>query len=245
MGYAFNVSGEYGFYRISHTTTSAVSFPFITPTAAAGLIGALCSIPNGCDRNSSAAEFWKKLCGVKIGIGLLGEEQQMKHSNINLRDMYGTDSVRFQARRHVLRSPSFRIYVSAPESLETELRRAVETEEHDFPIYMGCREFAAKVEPVGNFTETPFKDGYIDTVLPITNTRCAFSMLFDITRSPQLKKADPAAFEMDDRRRPLTMGFIFYPRPPERIYIKDKKDLDITNCGGSAVAWFPVWGKTK
>ena len=111
---AFDIWGDYGYFRRGYTTTSTISYPFPSRTTISGLISGIL----GLERDSYYDIFDEN--NSKIGLRILNP---IKKVNINLnylntkskegfRLAYNNDSKRVRVSAQFLKNPKYRIYVS-------------------------------------------------------------------------------------------------------------------------------------
>lgn len=150
---AFDIWGDYGYFRRGYTTTSTISYPFPSRTTISGLISAIL----GLERDSYYDIFDED--NSKIGIGILNP---IKKVNINLnylntksnngfRLAYNNDSKRVRVSAQFLKNPKYRIYVSLTDKkLMESLFTLLNEHKSIYTPYLGISECLANFELVGN-----------------------------------------------------------------------------------------------
>lgn len=150
---AFDIWGDYAYFRRGYTTTSTVSFPFPSRTTIAGLISSIL----GFKRDSYYDIFEEN--NSKIGIKLLNPIKKA-HFNLNyintkvgfnLYDINPKQGLRTQVQAEFLKDPKFRIYVSLSDrEIMDNLFDLLSNHKSIFTPYLGISECIANFKLVGD-----------------------------------------------------------------------------------------------
>ncbi|MCQ2963954.1 MAG: type I-B CRISPR-associated protein Cas5b [archaeon] len=154
---AFDIWGEYGYFRRGYTATSTVSYPFPSRTTIAGLVSSIL----GLERDSYHDIFSKE--NSKIGVNILNP---IKKSRFNLNyintkfgfflcDINPKQGLRTQVQAEFLKDPKFRIYVSLNDSnLMGSLLELISNHKSVYTPYFGISECLTDFKLV--------EDGFLD-----------------------------------------------------------------------------------
>lgn len=150
---AFDIWGDYAYFRRGFTTTSTISFPFPSRTTVAGLVSSIL----GFERDSYYDIFNED--NSKIGINILNPVKKTRF-NLNyintkvgfyLNDINPKQGLRTQVRAEFLKDPKFRIYISLNDNdLMDELFDLLYNHQSIYTPYLGISECIANFELVGD-----------------------------------------------------------------------------------------------
>ena len=118
---AFDVRGTVAHFRKPDTTATQLTYPFITPTAAKGLIGAILGIEDFITRD---------MVGIRLLTPVMTVTQQMS--------MLGKDGYTFNRPTTIelIVQPHYRIYYAGEEHV-SRLRSFLENGHAVYPTYLG------------------------------------------------------------------------------------------------------------
>lgn len=148
---AFDIWGDYGYFRRGYTNTSTISYPFPSRTTVAGFISGIL----GFERDTYYDFFNEE--NSKIGIKIINP---VKRTRINLNyinsklgfvlsDINGPGK-RTQVQAEFLKNPKFRIYVSLKNSqIMEELFDLISNHKSVYTPYLGISECLANFKLVG------------------------------------------------------------------------------------------------
>lgn len=169
---AFDIWGEYAYFRRGYTTTSTVSYPFPSRTTIAGLVSSFLGLP----RDSYYDLFNKE--NSKIGVNILNPIKKARFNlnyintkvGFHLYDINPKQGLRTQVQAEFLKDPRFRIYISLKDSIMMDkLLELLSNHKSIYTPYLGISECLANYELVGdNFLEINKKHGEnvnIDSVI--------------------------------------------------------------------------------
>ena len=150
---AFDIWGDYAYFRRGYTATSTLSFPFPSRTTVSGLISSIL----GIKRDSYYDIFNAQ--NSKIGINILNPIKKVRF-NLNyintklgyhLWDIKDQDSLRTQVRVEFLKDPKYRIYVSLNDNkLMDDLFELLYNHQSIYTPYLGISECIANFQLVGD-----------------------------------------------------------------------------------------------
>lgn len=236
----FDIAGDMALFRKPYTTTSMVSYPFPTPTAIAGLIGAIVGINHGAAQDAKNAWFWDHLQYVQIGLSLRSSIRWintavnlMKFKTTNA-DMTEHIQVKHQLVKTALSSVCERRQCLL--TIETKIRRG---RVRLYPC-LGAAYALAEVTYVGEYEaqSASQKQGF-DTVIPSCE-----GLELDIVRSGAVFSEKVPA-RMSSRRRLLDTVLVYYTQPNVQetrpIYLRQEGELESSLVNGEKVAWFNAW----
>lgn len=154
----FDTFGEYGHFRKFNTTTSPLSYLIPSPTAIAGLLGAILGIERENDKGtvSRGSETLRNVFSsenTKIAIRILGKAEKICMA-FNLLDTGSPQSFfnitnRTQIEYELLKNPAFRIFLDWQHSKRDELIERIVNKRFHFNPYFGLSQFTANVAWVG------------------------------------------------------------------------------------------------
>ena len=170
---AFDIWGDYAYFRRGYTTTSTVSFPVPSRTTISGLISSIL----GFERDSYYDLFNEH--NSKIGINILNpiKKARLNLNYINTKegfylhdinpDRYG---LRTQVQAEFLKDPKFRIYVSLKNNqVMEELFELLYNHQSIYTPYLGISECLANFQLVSddffNLEKSHGENVLIDSVL--------------------------------------------------------------------------------
>jgi CRISPR-associated protein Cas5h len=155
----FDVSAEYGHFRKFNTTTSPLSYCIPTPTAIAGLLGAILGIEREDDKgkvsegNESIRQVFSPQ-NSRFGVRVLNKVNKV-YMGFNLLDTSKSAQSFFnitkptQIEYELLKNPCYRIYLDWQHSKRDELIERINVKRFHFNPYLGLSQFTANVTWVG------------------------------------------------------------------------------------------------
>lgn len=149
---AFDIWGDYAYFRRGYTTTSTVSFPFPSRTTVSGLISSIL----GFERDSYYDIFNEE--NSKIGINILNPIKKVRFNLNYINTKLGfylydinSDGLRTQVRAEFLKDPKFRIYVALNDNKIMEnLFDLLHNHQSVYTPYLGISECIANFKLVGD-----------------------------------------------------------------------------------------------
>lgn len=150
---AFDIWGDYAYFRRSYTTTSTLSFPFPSRTTIAGIVSAFLGLKKDFYHDIFSSK------NSKIGINILNPIKRVKFNlnyiNTKKRKVLLTEVTekgkRVQVQAEFLKDPKFRIYVSLKDkSLMNELLKLLINHQSFYTPYLGISECIANFKLVGS-----------------------------------------------------------------------------------------------
>jgi len=121
-GLAFDVRGSVGHFRRPDTTATQMTYPFITPTAARGLVGAILGIEDFVTTDQVGIELLRPVRTVAQQMSMLGKD--------------AGSSFNRPTTIELLVNPSYRIYYTGEEYTD-QLARALQEERAVYTTYLG------------------------------------------------------------------------------------------------------------
>ena len=103
-GVAFDIRGSIGHFRRPDTTATQMTYPFITPTAAKGLVGAVLGMEDFVTQDKVGIELLHPVKAVSQQMSMLGKD--------------GGSTFNRPTTIELLVNPSYRIYYSGEEYIE-------------------------------------------------------------------------------------------------------------------------------
>ena len=157
-GIAFDVKGSVGHFRRPDTTATQLTYPFITPTAAKGLVGAILGITDFVTDDRVGIELLHPVRTVAQQLSMLGKDPGISFNR-------PTTVV-------LLVNPAYRIYYTGEEYTEA-LIAALSAEQAVYATYLGVAYALTKplLHKVYSRVETAFATGSeieSKSVVPIT-----------------------------------------------------------------------------
>lgn len=153
----FTLKGEFARFRLSYTTTSALSYSVIHPIAVRGLIGAIM----GIDYN----ELYKYTKNMKIAIQVLNPVLKDTQS-FNLIPQTGSNgAANFQSRVEFLRNVKYRIFLMDKEEKLNSIEEVMKSRKFQFTPYLGASEHIAKVDYEGIYNCESLEKGSLSDTL--------------------------------------------------------------------------------
>ncbi|MCG8323285.1 MAG: type I-B CRISPR-associated protein Cas5b [Cytophagales bacterium] len=154
----FDVFAEFGHFRKFNTTTSPLSYSIPTPTAIAGLIGAVLGIEREDNKNkvkqgNTPLRWVFSPKNTKIGIRVLNKVNKV-NIGFNLLDTDSPQSFfniisRTQIEYELLKNPVYRIYLDWKHPRRSELIDRLTNKQFHFNPYLGLSQFTADMTWVG------------------------------------------------------------------------------------------------
>ena len=236
----FEVSSTLAMFRKGYTTTSAVSYPFIPPTAVAGVIAAIVGIDNGANVEPDRADYWNHFSGTQIAIRIQSRLRWYSTA-VNLimfKTKNGDMGEHIQPKHQFVHYPSYRIYVRGG-GLYKDLKARLSCNEFIFTPYLGVAYAVAEVVYIGEFEEEEISQlpVAIQSVVPAVD-----GVIIDISKSLAIfKERVPVA--QDVKRNFIRSLPVLYSGQQSlgALYVKEKGVLSLTKVGRDAVAWFNAW----
>jgi CRISPR-associated protein Cas5h len=237
----FDIAGDMALFRKPYTTTSMVSYPFPTPTAIAGLIGAIVGINHGAAQDAKNAWLWDHLQYVQIGLSLRSSIRWI-NTAVNLMKFKTTNAdmtEHIQVKHQLVKKPRYRVYVRGG-SVYSQLKQKLEGDEFVYTPCLGAAYALAEVTYVGEYEaqSASQKQGF-DTVIPSCE-----GLELDIVRSGAVFSEKVPA-RMSSRRRLLDTVLVYYTQPNVQetrpIYLRQEGELESSLVNGEKVAWFNAW----
>lgn len=130
----FDVRGKIAHFRRPDTTATHLTYPFITPTAARGLVGAILGITDFTTSD-------------KIGIQILNPVEALAQQ-LSLLGKPGGAVFNRPTTQEILVNPAYRIYYAGDEYF-TELKKSLEEGKSVYPTYLGVAFALTKPEYKG------------------------------------------------------------------------------------------------
>jgi CRISPR-associated protein Cas5h len=204
----FKVSGEYAHFRKFNTTSSPLTYPFPTPPALAGLLGAILGIERevapgkftegtlpvneifNSSRASFAVQIVKPIKKVSIGFNLLDTDKTAS-SFFNITN-------RTQIEFEMLKDAKFRVFMMHHEnSIFAELEERIISKKHHFTPYLGISQCTAivKYEATVNAQE-------------MENQASNFVSIISALKLGQLNEDKPINFDQNTHYATETMPII-------------------------------------
>jgi CRISPR-associated protein Cas5, Hmari subtype len=237
----FDVSGKLGHFRKFYTTSSSLTYPFPTPTALRGLIGAIV----GYGKN----EYLEKTRDISLAVQILSPIKtiMMSVNYINTKEGSGgrkfvflekdkkskgdkseksqsEKDMRTQAIIQFLKDPKYRIFVVDNGKSETfeKLKKHLKNREFVYTPVLGTSEHLAEINYFGTFTADILEnyEGECHTVCPIDNIE------IDIAPIKIGKELIPYDME-NDRSEPKYLEVLYSKEPDKPIRGKYKKILKV------------------
>jgi len=240
MTLVFEVSSNIAMFRKGYTTTSMVSYPFLTPTAAAGVIGAITGIDNGANEQADSAQFWEEMQGTRIGISI-GAPLSWFTTAVNLlkfKNRNGDMREHIQPKHQFVKNPLYRVYVNGGKIYD-RLKTRLEQGECVYTPYLGVAYAVADVKFIGEISEVEIEDTPVEvnSLIPVFE-----GMSIDISRSTSVFR-EVVPFELNSQRNFVKSVPVLYSGKgsKEPIVIREKGKLDISRVGEENVAWFDRW----
>ncbi|TYO92776.1 type I-B CRISPR-associated protein Cas5b [Desulfallas thermosapovorans] len=240
MTLVFEIASNLAMFRKGYTTTSMISYPFLTPTAAAGVIAAIVGIDNGAGEKADAAAYWQKFNGTQVAISVraplawyLTAVNLIKFKNGN-----GDMREHIQPKHQFIKNPRYRVYVRGGD-LYRELKARLERNECVFTPYLGVAYAIADISYIGEFAEeeTTACPVAVNTIMPL-----AEGLALDINKSGAVFKEHVPLVQDTERSFIKSVPVLYSGRAAtEAIYIKEKGSLELSMVGGEQVAWFEAW----
>jgi len=236
MAVVFEISGRMAMFRKPYTTTSSMSFAFPPPTAVAGLICAIVGIRHGSEGVACSASFWAELKGTRIALALRKPISWLRQT-VNFTNIKEPQkNPHIQVKHQFIANPCYCIFVSG--GLEGRLRSFLEQGHFTYTPCLGVAYALADIRYRGSYQELAVKDDpiTIDTVVPWDE-----SIELDVLGSGGAFK-ELVPFRMDENRQLLKSSSVLYATSPEnKIKLKKRGSVDVSQCGDDVVAWFPAW----
>lgn len=119
---AFDVKGKLAHFRRPDTTATQMTYPFITPTAAKGLVGAILGITDFVTADKVGVQLLQPVLTVSQQMSMLGKD--------------GGTSFNRPTTMELLVNPAYRIYY-AGEQYTNDLLEHLKAERSVYPTYLG------------------------------------------------------------------------------------------------------------
>jgi len=248
MVLVFDVWSDVAMFRKPYTTTSQVSFAVPPPTALAGLVAAIVGIDHGAHIKSHRSDFWTAMKGSRLAFNIL-QPIQWYSTALNLlkfKTPNGDITERIQSKHQMLKKPRYRVYFQGG-IIYSELKRRLEKDEFVFTPYLGVAYALANISYLGEYScETVDEVAtWVDSVVPLYN-----DVQIDVLKGRGLHK-EKVPFQMNSERELQRTVTVIYPEIVKddriennydnRIWLKNKGQLEICQVGKERVAWFERW----
>ena len=240
MTLVFEIASNLAMFRKAYTTTSMISYPFLPPTVAAGVIAAITGLDNGANERADAAEYWRRFGGTRIAISVRSPLSwyltavnliKFKNSNGDMRE-------HIQPKHQFIKNPRYRVYVRGG-NLYGELKTRLEENECIFTPFLGVAYAVADISYIGEFAEEDINKNNIvvNTIVPLSD-----GLSIDMNKGGAIFK-EYVPMVQDIRRNFVSSVPVLYSgqAATEAIYVKDRGSLDLSRVGGEQVAWFEAW----
>ena len=240
MTLVFELSSNLAMFRKGYTTTSMVSYPFLTPTAAAGIISAILGLENGADVEADCSKFWNELKGTQIAISLR-RPLKWYSTAVNLikfKSPSGDMREHIQPKHQFIKDPCYRVFVRGGKWYG-KLKERLQAGECVYTPYLGVAYCLADMKYLGEFPEEEI-NGFpveIHSIIPV-----AEGMTVDIRKSGSVFR-EIVPLELDASRGFIGSVPVLYSGTPDlgSIVIKEKGSLEVSRVGSENVAWFSQW----
>jgi len=200
----FEVFGKLGHFRRFYTTSSSLTYPFPTPTAIRGLIGAI--VGYGKD------EYLEKTRGLALTVQILNPISTIVMSaNYTNTKKDNKKDPRTQAILHLLKDPKFRIFVLGEGETFEKLKEHLENREFVYTPVLGTSEHLAEIEYLGIFEAKLLENywGECYTICPVDNFE------FDDITSLKIGK-ELIPYDMENDRSEAKFLEVLYSKEPEK-----------------------------
>ncbi|KUK52683.1 MAG: CRISPR-associated protein Cas5 [Desulfotomaculum sp. 46_296] len=240
MTLVFEVASNIAMFRKGYTTTSMVSYPFIPPTAVAGMIAAIIGLDNGADKNPESAIYWNKLKGTQVAVSI--RSPLLWYSTavnlIKFKNKNGDMREHIQPKHQFIKNPCYRIFVRGGDMYK-ELKDRLIRNECIFTPYLGVAYAIAEVTYLGEFMEENVCEYpvLINTIVPVID-----GLVIDIEKSRSVFKETVPLVQDADRSFVKSIHVLHSgQRGLGNICVKEKGKLELSKVGVDRVAWFEAW----
>ncbi|MGI5838573.1 MAG: type I-B CRISPR-associated protein Cas5b [bacterium] len=238
MAVIFDVSGPIAMFRRPYTTTSSVSFPLPPPTTVAGLLAGIVGIGNGSHINAGAALYWEAMKGTQIALSILNPITWYS-GTINFWNVKEPQkSPHIRVKHQFVKNPKYRVYVRG--GLEDDLRRHLEAGTFIYTPCLGTAYALAEITYLGEFDVRPIVETrlHLNSVVPLPQGN---KITVEIAASKGVFR-DTLPFRLDSQRESCESITVLYPTAPDKqICLLAWEGLDVSDCRGECIAWFPAW----
>ncbi len=240
MSLVFEITSDLAMFRKGYTTTSMVSYPFIPPTAVAGIIGAITGLDNGAGDIAYGARFWNEMKGTQVAITICSPiSWYVTAVNlIKFKSGSGDMGEHIQPKHQFLKKPCYRIYIRNGEIYE-KLKMRLKNDEFVFTPYLGVAYAIASVRYLGEFEDKEI-DEYpvgVNSVVPLTG-----NLDIDVFKSRTIHK-ELIPLKQDIERTVLKSVPVLYNGRGKKgvVYVRKRGELELSKVGDDVVAWFEPW----
>ena len=235
MAVIFDCSSDIAMFRKPYTTTSSVSFAFLPPTAAAGLICAIIGEDNESANDGCNAAYWRKMAGTSIAIKICSPVRWFRGALNFWNVKEPQKSPHIQVKHQFLYAPKYRIFVKG--TLEERLNERLSKEEFIYTPYLGMAYAISDIAYVGKCEDTHFDSysGVVDSVVPLAD-----GVSIDFSETKRIFK-EIVPFEFDDKRALVNSLQVLYSDGINKIVLKEKGKANVARCMEDVIAWFPEW----
>lgn len=122
-GVTFGVQGSMAHFRRPDTTATHLSYPFITPTAAKGLVGAILGIENFVTKDYIGIEIKKPVRTVAQQLSFLGKD--------------GASALNRPTTVELIVAPEYRIFYAGEEYTDSLIEK-LQQQHAVYPTFLGC-----------------------------------------------------------------------------------------------------------
>lgn len=150
---AFDVWGDYAYFRRGYTTTSTISYPFPSRTTIAGFIAGILGFPRDSyydmfqeDNSKIGLRIINPINKIRLNLNYVNTKKNLVLSKINQNEN------RTQVNAEFLKNVKYRIYVSLDDKeVMSLLTNFIENHRSVYTPYLGITECLANFEFIGNF----------------------------------------------------------------------------------------------
>lgn len=243
MTLVFEVTSDLAMFRKGYTTTSMVSYPFMPPTAVAGLVGAVIGLDNGAGETGDGARFWNRLHGMQVAVAIRSPINWFITAVNLLKYKSGSGEMgeHIQPKHQFLKRPCYRLYVRGGDAYHT-LKNHLSRGEYVFTPYLGVAYALADINYLGEFQEQEVEDFPVNVNSVVPVSRDANNVHIDILSSKAVYK-EIVPLKQDETRTLLTSSPVLYSDLGKAgvICVREKGDLNLSRVGDDVVAWFEAW----
>ena len=228
----FDVRGKIAHFRRPDTTATHLTYPFITPTAAKGLVGAVLGITDFTTSD-------------KIGIQLLNPVETSAQQ-LSLLGKPGGTVFNRPTTQEILINPAYRIYYAGDEYFE-ELKKYLEEGKSVYPTYLGAAFALTKPEYRGELEGSKITGitGFENFITSKTVVPASLIRELKVEKDKYYSRASGFLYEyLGDREFDKSIDFIyeksgqeitFLPGDPESI---DSLELEVINTEDGVICLF-------
>lgn len=238
----FDITGEFGFFRVPESTRSTLSFPF-TRTAILGIIGSIL----GLERNS----YWKSESALGDAAIALEIMKTVEHTPLTMNYLQTATTMSVAGRGglstflptgtyrgfvtavslDLLRDIHFRIYFrSEDQKLYSKLKEYLENNWAEFPPYLGHANLLADIDFIGEFTmnKSSVTAASINSVVPASYVDTENKEL-PFFKTATIITGIPIRYKVDKGKivKTVNENFLVPPGGKKIINVQIKDDIDV------------------